>query len=186
MSRFIEEMKTDTKAGVSYWTVVNGLIEYTYTGLDWKGLLVSRSIGGCLGTAISGISSQWRDYVYKKSYPGFERSGMKRYTMNAFKDLFSGYLFTPVSIPILSAGLYLTKGYVDQNDIEMGIVNYLIFSPLTVPLFGLYLNEFRKVYSLQTAEEKASGQSENVQEPKIKEKVDLDSYVTDLHHIIQW
>lgn len=185
MSRLLEEMKTDTKAGISYWTVVNGLIDHYAGGINGIGLVISRSIGAAFGVSLSGISGQWRDYIYKKSYPGFDREGLKRYSINASKDLFSGYTFMPFYVVVLYAGTHITYGHADWDKIWNGVETSICFSTLTTPLYGLYLNAFRRMYSLQTAEDKASGKSIPENETEVK-KNDINKYVEDLHQIIQW
>nr|WP_272211804.1 L-alanine exporter AlaE [Marinicella sp. W31]MDC2877693.1 L-alanine exporter AlaE [Marinicella sp. W31] len=88
----------DTLALVIFFTIASGLNERFIAGMEWREVLVSRSIGAVLMVLTARPYGMWRDFVFAKVRPS-RRAG-------AFLTDCAALLFfqVPIYVAIIAAG----------------------------------------------------------------------------------
>lgn len=146
-----KEFLVDTLGNVTYSWLVGAILDYK-AGLNFTGIVASRTSATGINSATGGLYGKWRNVVFEKTKTNKE-SGK---TKNILVDLFAFNSFqVPVYATAIAIGSYVSEGEVNLEKVKDGAEYLAIVSPAIGPTMGLWMDSTRKIFKLKSASEKA-------------------------------
>lgn len=153
-----KEFWVDTLSGGLYSLVIGSAIDYS-AGLEWDGVIVSRSFAAVANTLTDGLYGKWRNTVFHHTKTTEENGNLRQATANflAFNTF-----QTPLYAGIVGVSSLLSDGQVDPEKMLDGAVYLAGISPFIGPTMGWWMDAARTYFGLPTAPQKASNPISNI------------------------
>ena len=138
----------DTFGNISYSLIVGTALDYV-TGLSLTGIITSRISALGLNSLTGGLYGWWREKCFKITKSN--KSGKIRKTL---VDLLAFNTFqVPLYAVVLTISEILKQGQIDITNIQNGAKYLAIISVLIGPSMGLYMDWFRKLFGIKSAQQ---------------------------------
>ncbi len=141
----------DTASGITYSWIVGSVLDY-YAGLNFSGIVVSRTSATALNFLASAPYGWWKDQIYKWTKTNKESSRFRKY----FTDLLAFNTGqTLLYATSLAIGGLVSEGKLNWEKVKNGVEYVAIVSPLIGPLMNIYMDYARRLFKLKTSAEKS-------------------------------
>lgn len=141
----------DTAGNVTYSLLAGSILDYL-SGLNFAGILTSRSTATGVNAITGGLYGYWREKIFEFTRTN-EDSSKKRKTLS---DLLAFNTFqVPIYATAVAAGSLVSEGKVDWNKVARGSAYLAAISPFIGPTLGIYTDWFRKRFGIKSAAEGA-------------------------------
>ncbi len=147
-----KETIVDTIGNVSYSVVIGTALDWS-AGLDFAGIIASRTSATVMNSVTGGPYGKWRNAVYRFTGTNNESTEGRKY----LTELLAFNTFQPYFYAIgVAIGSVIDNGSIDGLEVHQGIENIVMMSPLVAPTLGAYMNWLRKRTGLYSAAERAA------------------------------
>jgi len=143
----VKKVIVDTGSNITYSLIVGGFLDYC-SGLNFSGIVASRSSGMVLNIITGGLYGWWREQVF--SFTKTTVNSNKRRLV--LTDLLAFNTFQTYGYGIaVAVGCLYSEGKMDWEKVTDGITYLTVVSPLIAPTLGWYSDALRKLFKLKPA-----------------------------------
>jgi len=142
----------DTLGNVTYSLITGSALDIS-AGLDFLGIVISRSSATAINSATGGAYGWWREKAYQLTNTNSETGKLRK----TLVDLLAFNAFqVPVYATSVAIGSLFSDGQVDWEKVKDGSLYLTTISPLIGPTMGWYMDWFRKRFGIKSAAEKVA------------------------------